>query len=170
MVWLLREAPASVLAEIGLPRDDLGIDLIARLRGGMYWPIQAKFRSDQESQLGWGNLSTFTALSAAPRRNIALTVVAHTSARPVGRRELTHNFVEIGLDAFRQADWSLIRRTILENVPARPNASEPDAAGLGIRRSARPALQRISWCIGRHRTRYNSAPLLCNTTTTNHFR
>lgn len=106
-VWLLREVPASVRAEINLPRDDFGIDLIARHRSGKYWAIQAKFRGDEEGPLGWGDLSTFVALSAAPRQNIALT----------SRRELMHNFVEIGLDAFRQADWSLIRRTILENVP-----------------------------------------------------
>jgi predicted helicase len=36
-----------------------------------------------------------------------------------------HNFVEIGPGGLRQADWSLIRRTILENVPARPNPSTP---------------------------------------------
>jgi predicted helicase len=124
-VWLLRTAPARILAEIGLPRDDVGIDLIARHRSGMYWTIQAKFRSDEKGPLGWGDLSTFTALSAAPRQNIALTVVAHPIARPVGRRELMHNFVEIGLDRFRQADWSLIRRTILENAPARPTPSTP---------------------------------------------
>jgi predicted helicase len=122
---LLREAPAHVRAEIGLPREDFGIDLIARHRSGMYWTIQAKFRSDEEGPLGWGELSTFTALSAAPRQSIALTVVAHTSARPIGRRELMHNFVEIGLDAFRQADWSLIQQTICKNVPARPNPSSP---------------------------------------------
>jgi hypothetical protein len=45
---LLREAPESVLAEIDLPRNDLGIDLIARPRSGMYWAIQAKFRSDEK--------------------------------------------------------------------------------------------------------------------------
>ena len=85
-VWLLREAPASVLAEIGLPRDDFGIDIVARHHDGSYWAVQTKFRTDEENALGWGDLSTFFALSAAPRQNISLTVVAHTIARPVGRR------------------------------------------------------------------------------------
>jgi predicted helicase len=124
-VWLLREAPARVLAEIGLPHSDLGIDLIARHRGGTYWAIQAKFRTENETALGWGDISTFAALSAAPRQNISTTVVAHTTARPIGRRELLHHFAEIGLDAFRQVDWALIQRTILENAPARPNRSTP---------------------------------------------
>src|SRR6516225_4301720 len=110
-VWLLREAPASVLAEIGLPRDDLGIDIVARPHDGSYWAVQKKFRTDEENALGWGDLSTFFALSAPPRQNISLTVVAHTIARPVGRRELARRMVEIGPDDFRNADWSLIRRT-----------------------------------------------------------
>jgi hypothetical protein len=82
----LREVPASVRAEINLPRGDCGIDLIARHRSGAYWAIQAKFRTDEEGPLGWGELGTFAALSALPRQNISQTVVAHTCARPVGRR------------------------------------------------------------------------------------
>ena len=75
-VWLLRDAPAHALAEIGLPRGDFGIDLVARHRSGTYWAIQAKFRSDEEGPLGWGDLSTFVALSAAPRQTSPLPVVA----------------------------------------------------------------------------------------------
>jgi superfamily II DNA or RNA helicase len=125
-VWLLRDAPASVLAETGLPRDDKGIDLIALHRNGTYWVIQAKYRTDEEEALGWRELSTSFGLASPPRRNISLLVVIHTTARPISNRDLMGTkLVEIGLDRWRQADWSLIRRTIRENVPARPNPSTP---------------------------------------------
>lgn len=125
-VWLLREAPASVLDATGLPREDKGVDLIALDRSGTYWVIQAKYRTDEEEALCWGELSTSFGLASPPRRNISLLVVIHTTARPISNRELMGTkLVEIGLDRWRQADWSLIRRTIRENVPARPNPSTP---------------------------------------------
>lgn len=40
-----------------------------------------------------------------------------------------HNFVEIGLDAFRQAEWSLIRQTILENAPRRKVGFDRECSG-----------------------------------------
>jgi predicted helicase len=87
-VWLLRDAPARVLAEIGLPRDDKGIDLIALDRNGTYWAIQAKYRTEEEEALGWGELSTSFELASPPRRNISLLVVIHTTARPITNRDL----------------------------------------------------------------------------------
>jgi superfamily II DNA or RNA helicase len=125
-VWLLRQAPASVLTAIGLPRDDKGIDLIAQHRDGTYWVIQAKYRTDEDAALGWEELSTFFGLSSAPRRNISLAVIVHTTARPISNRDLMGDkVVEIGLDRWKEADWSLIRRTIIENAPARPTAFAP---------------------------------------------
>jgi hypothetical protein len=44
-VWLLRQAPASVLTAIGLPRNDKGVDLIAQHHDRTYWVIQAKYRT-----------------------------------------------------------------------------------------------------------------------------
>ena len=43
-------------------------------------------------------------------RNISLAVVAHISPKPISKAELYRNTVQIGVDRFRAADWSLIRR------------------------------------------------------------
>jgi predicted helicase len=95
-------------------------------RDGTYWVIQAKFRTKEGAALGWGDLSTFVALLAEPRRKISLTIVAHTTARPISNRELMGDkLVEIGLDRWNEIDWSLIRRTIIENAPARPQPRTP---------------------------------------------
>ena len=78
-----------MLAAIGLPRDDKGIDLTLD-RNRTYWVIQAKYRTDEEEALAWGELSTSFGLASAPRRNISLLVVAtrvpqcETSATPQG--------------------------------------------------------------------------------------
>jgi superfamily II DNA or RNA helicase len=128
-VWLLDDAPASVFEATGIPRGkDKGIDLIAQHRDGTYWVIQAKYRADEDQALGWKkDLSTFHGLASAPRRNISLTVIVHTTARPISNLDLMDpdKVVEIGLDRWKEADWSLIRRTIEENAPARPTAFAP---------------------------------------------
>jgi len=71
-VWLLREVDARTRAEIGLPRNDMGIDLIARCRDGRYWAIQTKYRTNEDHALGWDDLSTAFGLASAPRRNISV--------------------------------------------------------------------------------------------------
>ena len=50
-VWPLHKTPAHVLAEIGLPGNDVGIDLIAHHRDGRFWAIQAKFRTNEDKAL-----------------------------------------------------------------------------------------------------------------------
>jgi predicted helicase len=128
-VWSLSEAPARVLAEIGLPRRDKGVDLIARHRDGTYWLIQAKDRTDEEAALGWRALGTFNALrTAAERGKISLAIIAHTTARPVGDRDLMErigNVVEISLDRLQKADWSMINASIIANAPVRPEPKTP---------------------------------------------
>jgi predicted helicase len=62
--------------------------------------------------------------------NIALAVVAHTSTKPIGKRHLMRNTVEIGLDRWRsldnedQKDWKLIVAG-LKGRDARPEARSP---------------------------------------------
>jgi superfamily II DNA or RNA helicase len=125
-VWLLREVDAQTRAEIGLPRNDKGIDLIARCRDGRYWAIQAKYRTNEDHALGWDDLSTAFGLASAPRRNISQFVVIHTTARPIGNRELMGaGLIEIGLDQLQNADWLMIHRAIIENAPVRPTPRTP---------------------------------------------
>src|SRR5215467_13608834 len=110
-VWLLREVPPDVCRRINLPFRDEGIDLIARTRRGEYWAIQAKFRSVDEP-LNRRELGTFASLAFNTCNNIALAVVAHTSTKPISKRHLMRNTVEIGLDRWRSLDWSLIVRNL----------------------------------------------------------
>lgn len=57
-VWLLEEVPEKTLEEIGLPRQDLGVDLIAQL-GNQYHAIQCKYHSDKHQAVTYKEVSTF---------------------------------------------------------------------------------------------------------------
>ena len=103
-VWLLREVPADIRRRLNLPGPDEGIDLIARTRRGEYWAIQSKFRSQRDKPLNRRELGTFTSLAFNTCNNIALAVVAHTSTKPVSKRHLMRNTVEIGLDRWQSLD------------------------------------------------------------------
>jgi superfamily II DNA or RNA helicase len=127
-VWLLRDIPVDVRRRLNLPgpRDE-GIDLLARTRQGKYWAIQAKFRSQPDKPLSRTALSTFTSLAFHTCINISLAVVAHTATKPVGKRHLMPNTVEIGLDRWRSLDrkgWTLIVGR-LKGRSARPRPRSP---------------------------------------------
>jgi predicted helicase len=127
-VWLLRDVPANVRRRLNLPgpRDE-GIDLIARTRQGKYWAIQAKFRSDRDKPLSRRALGTFTSLAFNTCINVSLAIVAHTATKPVSKRHLMRNTVEIGLDRWRSLDheaWSLIVGR-LKGRAARPKLRSP---------------------------------------------
>jgi superfamily II DNA or RNA helicase len=126
-VWLLREVPGETRRRLNLPGPDEGIDLIARTRRGEYWAIQSKFRSQRDKPLNRRELGTFTSLAFNTCNNIALAVVAHTSAKPVSKRHLLRNTVEIGLDRWQALDqvaWRLIAGK-LRGRSTRPDARSP---------------------------------------------
>ena len=126
-VWLLREVPADIRKRLNLPGPDEGIDLIARTRRGEYWAIQTKFRSQRDIPLNRRELGTFTSLAFNTCNDIALAVVAHTSTKPVSKRHLMRNTVEIGLDRWQSLDpstWSLIVGR-LKGRSARPQPRSP---------------------------------------------
>jgi superfamily II DNA or RNA helicase len=126
-VWLLRDVPADVRRRLNLPAPDEGIDLIARTRRGDYWAIQSKFRSQRDKPLTRRELGTFTSLVFNTCDNIALAVVAHTASKPVSKRHLMRNTVEIGLDRWQSLDheaWHLIVGR-LRGRSARPDARSP---------------------------------------------
>src|SRR5215207_6484133 len=126
-VWLLKEVPESISAHLNLPRQDEGIDIIAETRPGEFWAVQCKFRSATDQHLNRTDLATFTSLAFANCKNIALAVVAHTSAKPVGKRKYMGRTVEIGLDHWLELDedrWSLITAR-LQGRAERPSARLP---------------------------------------------
>jgi predicted helicase len=126
-VWLRPEVPVDVRRRLNLPGPDEGIDLIARTRQGKYWAIQSKFRSQSDRPLTRTELSTFTSLAFYTCRNISFAYVAHTATKPVRKRQLMPNLVEIGLDRFRSLDhkgWaSIVER--LKGRSARPSPRSP---------------------------------------------
>ena len=125
-VWLLREVPPEVCRRINLPFRDEGIDLIARTRRGEYWAIQAKFRSIDEP-LSRRQLGTFHALASNTCRNVSLAVIAHTCTKPISKRHLMRDTVEIGLDRWQSADWALIVRSLKgKSVRPQPRKPRPD--------------------------------------------
>ena len=124
-VWLLREVPADVRKAIKLPHLDEGIDLIARDQDGKYWAVQAKYRTQQDQPLTRRALGTFHALASNTCRNVSLAVVAHTCAKPISKRHLMRDTVEIGLDRWQSADWSLIVRSLNSKGKVRLRARRP---------------------------------------------
>ena len=57
-IWLLEEVPEKILEEIGLPRQDLGVDLIAQA-GDQYHAIQCKYHSNKHQAVTYKEVSTF---------------------------------------------------------------------------------------------------------------
>jgi superfamily II DNA or RNA helicase len=126
-VWLLRDVPADIRRRLNLPGPDEGIDLIARTRGGEFWAIQSKFRSQRDKPLTRRELGTFSSLVSNTCNNIALAVVAHTASKPVSKRHLMRNTVEIGLDRWQSLDheaWRLIVGKLKGRSP-RPQPRTP---------------------------------------------
>jgi superfamily II DNA or RNA helicase len=60
-VWLFDEVPSKELEYLGLPTQDLGIDLIAKV-GGEYHAIQCKYHTDKTSSVTFKEVSTFISL------------------------------------------------------------------------------------------------------------
>jgi len=60
-VWLFDEVPSKELEYLGLPSQDLGIDLIAK-QGKEYHAIQCKYHSDKTSSVTFKEVSTFISL------------------------------------------------------------------------------------------------------------
>lgn len=63
-VWRLQDVPTEVLDQLGLKRQDVGIDIIAE-KAGKYSAVQCKYKkhtSVKKNILTWKQLSTFYAL------------------------------------------------------------------------------------------------------------
>ena len=60
-VWLLSELPEKERAYLGIPSQDLGIDLIAK-KGEEYHAIQCKYHTDKNSSVTFNEVSTFISM------------------------------------------------------------------------------------------------------------
>jgi superfamily II DNA or RNA helicase len=132
-VWLRLEVPSEIHDELGLPgtKGDEGVDLIARTREGEYWAIQAKFvgkRDQAPTREILGTFLSYTFHTCAGK--FALGVIVHTSTKPIRKRHMMPNVVEIGLDRWRALDdenglgWTLITKG-LQGKTVRPAIRDP---------------------------------------------
>ncbi len=114
---------------LGIPLQDVGIDLVAKTCDGKYWTIQCKFRGDANDPLTYKELSTFSHLSFVTCRGIALALVVHTTSKPIRKRKLLKNTAEIGLDrwlALTEDEWEQIRALCRHRkVPIKPRKPRP---------------------------------------------
>ena len=63
-VWLLSDVPEEVLVELGMKRQDMGIDILVR-NDGAYYAVQCKYKKPDPNKkqcITWKALSTFYAL------------------------------------------------------------------------------------------------------------
>jgi hypothetical protein len=82
---------------------------------------------ERDKPLSRRALGTFTSLAFNTCLNVSLAVVAHTGTKPVSKRHLMRNTVEIGLDRWQSLDheaWSLIVGR-LKGRAARPGPRNP---------------------------------------------
>jgi superfamily II DNA or RNA helicase len=126
-VWRWSEVPDEVRKRLGLPATDEGIDLLAETRQGELWAIQCKFHSNPDRAVTRQELGTFVALASVA--GLSQRVVAHTSSKPIRKRSLMGDTVEIGLEHWLGLDeqsWSLITAP-LQGRSARPEPRLPRA-------------------------------------------
>lgn len=60
-IWLLSELPEKERAYLGIPSQDLGIDLIAK-KGEDYHAIQCKYHTEKNSSVNFNEVSTFISM------------------------------------------------------------------------------------------------------------
>jgi predicted helicase len=148
-VWLLAEVPQEVRTQLCLPQLDEGIDLIAETHEGTFWAIQSKFRSERDGTLTRKDLDTFTSLAFVACTGISLAVVAHTLSKPIRKRHLMGNTVEIGFDRWAALDethWSLISAALrgrpLKPDPRTPRPHQEQAVAAALRHYGEPQATR----------------------------
>ena len=129
-VWLLDEVPEKILQEIGLPRLDLGIDLIAKTENE-YHAIQCKYHSDKHQAVTFREVSTF--LSAIAKCDkITMGYICSTAnvtsknydkvpKKPISKI-LSDTWENLTLDFFKNLRASLKRKPLkLEIYKPRPH-------------------------------------------------
>src|SRR5919112_4169934 len=124
-VWRWSEVPDEVRGKLGLPATDEGIDILAETYQGDLWAVQCKFHSNPDRAVTRQELGTFVSLASVA--GLSQRVVAHTSSKPIRKRALLGETVEIGLDRWLALDteaWSLITAP-LQGRAARPEPRLP---------------------------------------------
>ena len=58
-VWRQKDIPFDVQSLLGLPTNDIGIDLLLESTDGDFYPVQCKYHSDPNRAVGWISWSDF---------------------------------------------------------------------------------------------------------------
>jgi superfamily II DNA or RNA helicase len=126
-VWSLSEVPRKTAVQLDLPRTDEGIDLIAKTKTGEFWAIQCKYRSASDAALGVRELSTFSNLAFQHCKGISHGLIAHTSNKPIRKKNLLGSVSELGLSHWASMDeeaWKAIH-ALLSNKPIKVKKRKP---------------------------------------------
>lgn len=131
-VWLYREIPERLRLDLNLPTKDRGVDLLARTKKGQYWTVQAKYRSENEGSVPFGELGTFGTLSAAVARDISRGLVCTTKREktPDLASAKSFEFHQVLLDRWESLPlefWQRVRSTCSgkSTTPLEPRTRRP---------------------------------------------
>ena len=119
-VWLLDEVPSKDLEYLDLPRQDLGIDLIAK-SGDEYHAIQCKYHSDKTNTVKNSEISTFTSI-LANKKNLSHGYICSTAlstSRNFNKLEI-ENISNILFDTWSSLDkdfFDKARQKLKKKVP-----------------------------------------------------
>ena len=110
-VWLLDEVPQKDLEYLELPRQDLGIDLIAK-SGSEYHAIQCKYHSNKNTSVNNKEVATFTSL-LANKKNLSHGYICSTAINTSG------NFNKLEIENVSNVlydKWSTLNKDFFDNA------------------------------------------------------
>jgi len=119
-VWLLDEVPQKDLEYLELPRQDLGIDLIAKC-GSEYHAIQCKYHSNKNKSVGNKEISTFTSL-LANKKNLSHGYICSTAINTSG------NFNKLEIENISNVlydTWGTLDKDFFDNARKILNNKKP---------------------------------------------
>ena len=125
-IWHHSKVPQNIVDELGLQRPEIGVDLIAHVKGGTFWAIQCKFHQDRTKNVSYDELKTFFSIT---ERDKTYSKLSHrlvcTSANGISNKVNKAHPDKLGyLTSFdfsklRQSDFDGFRRLLegLRSIP-----------------------------------------------------
>ena len=119
-VWLLDEVPSRDLEHLDLPRQDLGIDIIAK-SGDEYHAIQCKYHSDKTNTVKNSEISTFTSI-LANKKNLSHGYICSTAL------STSRNFNKLEIENISNVlfdTWSSLDKDFFDKARQKLNKKVP---------------------------------------------
>ena len=110
-VWLINEVPEKELQYLELPRQDLGIDLIAK-SGTEYHAIQCKYHSDKNTPISNREIATFTSL-LANKKKLSYGYICSTAIKT------SANYNKLNINNVSNVlydSWSILDKDFFDNA------------------------------------------------------